>query len=124
MAGRYKEPVKRKLSEAIREGAKLHGQAFGDYRDDEGNTCALGAAASTVLVGWEDQDMRWHEKVADELVKIWPELETAVAPDKRPKELQDRGRAGHYLKWVIADLNDILGWTRERIADWVESIGY
>lgn len=91
-----------RLSEAIRLGAMLHRQAFGSYShiDKSGRvfaTCALGAARAA---GYEIESGT---------------LKLSQCPE-----------CGDYV-WcpafpLVAHLNDIHQWTRERIADWVETI--
>lgn len=97
-----------RLSEAIRLGAMLKPQGFGSSSMyDPRRSCALGAASDAV--GLALDSYRWLR-----LAKIWPQLDESYAS---PATRQvDR------LLVVIYDLNDNRGWTRERIADWVETI--
>ena len=89
-----------KLSEAIRLGAMLHPQHFGDYYDwDEHNkviaTCALGAAGQA---GYKQHPNEAFLLTFTECpVCAWNEC----------------------LRAVVAHLNDGHRWTREDIADWV-----
>jgi len=100
-----------KLSEAIRLGAMLQPQQRGEMFGTSG-TCALGAAAEAIgrLSDWG----RSHSY--NEWRLQWPLLTQAVS-----------GPAGvsiddpRLLK-KITRLNDGYGWTREQIADWVETI--
>lgn len=97
-----------KLSEAIREGAKLRPQAFGEYLK-AGGTCALGAAYEALCVA-EDRPVRtWFS----EGIHPWETLLLALMDGPCP--------ACGYLHYEnqIVHLNDTHKWTRERIADWV-----
>lgn len=97
-----------KLSDAIRLGAMLKPQGVRGFLDDDGNTCALGAAADAIGRLSDLLDGRFQE------VAQWPFLNKPVA---HPVTQQRRAM------WdVVTTLNDIYGWTRERIADWVETI--
>lgn len=91
-----------KLSEAIRLGAMLKPQAFGKLSDGVG-TCALGAAEDAVGMSW---------------FAAWPLQHpafTAGCPAcKYVPDVIDQATPAH--------LNDVHRWTREQIADWVESI--
>ncbi len=90
-----------RLSEAIRLGAMLHPQTYRDYRTRDAHgvtgTCALGAAEEA---GFPDPMTYLHE------LRTW----CPGCPANGP------------LPAVIAHLNDQHRWTREAIADWVETI--
>lgn len=111
-----------KLSEAIREGAKAHPQTKGNYSvfSEDGEcvgTCAIGAA----YYGAFGEPLKTN---MDELltlrdatgVDVWCTMveypETSIAA----------GRRGMMQSAIVA-LNDCEDWTREQIADWLESIG-
>jgi hypothetical protein len=83
-----------KLSEAIRLGAMLHPQAFGQLHSSEG-TCALGAA----------------EDAGFQLASILGKNQFYRCPVC--------GGFGT-LPVIIELFNDWHRWTREQIADWVE----
>ena len=100
-----------RLSEAIRLGAMMKPQATGGILGRNGGTCALGAAMDAVgepLTGyWGVVADRWS--VARQYV-TYPGAEPAYK--------------AHPLLvlsccWI---LNDAEKWTREDIADWVETI--
>ena len=99
-----------RLSEAIRLGAMLHPQTFGRVgRYDDGAkvvaTCALGAAKEAgYFVGG--------------LFAV--RCERQRCPDA--KCLYGRRRRVYLTSW-IAHLNDKHRWTREQIADWVDTVG-
>lgn len=96
-----------KLSEAIRLGAMLKPQGRRGFFDG-GNTCALGAAADAIGRLNDLLDGRFLES------KEWPLLSEMAA---HPVTLWTRS------VWdVVTSMNDIFGWTREQIADWVETI--
>lgn len=97
-----------KLSEAIRLGAMVSAQGFGGL--STGGRCALGAAADAI--GIED----WVNGALDywQLRQQWPVLNaSACCP-----ECFD----GEMALSVVWHLNDQHRWTRERIADWVETL--
>jgi len=89
-----------KLSDAIRLGATFKPQCTGTFFDN-GRSCALGAALDAMAT--DDPN---------ELVRRFPHLE------------QHRNSFGWTLYSIIVELNDQEHWTRERIASWLESIGY
>lgn len=95
-----KQPVqvgKLKLSAAIRIGAKKRPQCNGHFFA-EGGSCAIGAAleALTGLSNFEDDRVPSPETA-------WPEM--------------------RHLSGKVYDMNDG-GFTREEIADWLESKGF
>lgn len=108
-----------KLSEAIREGAKLRPMCQDRYFGYVGNavtesktwlgSCALGAAYEAITGETEVESMmETLENVCQHLFSE-PWLES-------PK-------AQYTLAYVIYDMNDSGRFTREEIADWLESIG-
>lgn len=96
-----------KLSEAMRLGAMLKPQAFGISFDGRG-TCALGAAMDAL------------GKLG---TSIWI---IQLRPDIRRFQVADCPVCGRVFNangnQTIPHLNDDHKWTRERIADWVESL--
>jgi hypothetical protein len=100
-----------KLSEAIREGAKLRPQAFGSYFNKNGRSCALGAAYEA-CTGEKNIDLSnptfWN---------AYPELLEMQRVDSPYESFS-------YLKSAILYLNDRAKWTREQIADFVEQQGF
>jgi hypothetical protein len=92
-----------RLSEAIRLGAKMGPQAFGQLRHQRA-TCALGAAAQAI-------GMR-----SVLILKEWPWL--ATTRDKCPECML----INVPVLTIIPHLNDHHLWSRERIADWVETL--
>lgn len=96
------------LSEAIRLGAMLRPQAFGFYFE-AGKSCAFGAAAEasgTTSGAWGRADLQIRGQ--------WPWVFTTRA--RCPACLEP-----HHVRRIVAHLNNDHRWTRERIADWVES---
>lgn len=95
-----------KLSEAIRIGAALRPQSHFCMFDKEGGSCVQGAAAEALGFPFT-LDYREMEKI-------------------RPLLMAAFGVSGD----VLSDMqmrNDVMGgmmWSRERIADWLESKGY
>jgi hypothetical protein len=92
----------------------LHPQAFGAWRTFDGATCAFGAAgeAAGLLV---DDVINDPFALAAALTAEWPWLEgRSRCPVCGAHRICGR---------IIADcLNDRHRWTREQIADWVETI--
>lgn len=107
-----------KLSEAIRLGAMLTPQGFGNDALSGEARCALGAAAAAAGM---QCIFTLHL-----LVERWPFLHTEVAyPTSTHRRIRlETTRAGDLLllRSAIWRLNDVSGWTREQIADWVETI--
>lgn len=122
-----------KLSEAIRKGAELRPQAFGQYFE-EGTSCALGAAAEAL-------DEEIHQalvsdtypeigRTGDVLHAQFPtlftrtistsEMQTIVHVEDWPEYSLLYKRS---LWTIIPYLNDTLRWSREKIADWLEGKG-
>lgn len=110
-----------RLSEAMRLGAMLHPQCFGALTDFRG-TCALGAAVAAAncpvvgrAAGTESTRSGDRSDLAVQVPNEWGAVLAAVC------DCPDCGssRSGHRL---IAHLNDDHRWTREQIADWVETI--
>lgn len=91
------------LSKAMRAGAKLKPQAFGEYTDGVG-TCALGAANEGAGLSTD------YTRTPD----AW--LATLHAIDEMPCPECGCGAADDSL---IVHLNDWHRWTRERIATFV-----
>lgn len=100
-----------KISEAMREGAKMHPQGRLYYCQD-GKTCALGAAC--IGAG------ATCEQLAKSLIvspsTFWPDIQTLAV---HPVKMVDMR-----LEDIIANLNDQYDWTRERIAAWLDTRGY
>lgn len=116
------------LAEAIRAGAKLARQGHGEY-NEYGKTCALGAAyharfgALPPVLDTGDSDYT----IFDSLRSAFPVLEQTST--SCPVE-----GCGVYLRAVnqrptstltstISHLNDGHEWTREAIADWLDTLG-
>jgi hypothetical protein len=106
-----------KLSEAIREGAKIRPQWFGAFFSggDDNRSCALGAA----MEGSELQLMGYGP-----LREQWPELLTGTFPCPAGCKNDWRCEDGQTIEDLIQHLNDACRWTREQIADHLESLGY
>ena len=105
-----------KLSAAIRIGAKAGKQLKHNYADNDFNSCALGAAGiglSLFMPDKLDKTYNW--------TKIRQNLIDRFDGDKiisNPKT----GEMNTIICTIIY-LNDHSNWTREKIADWLESIG-
>lgn len=99
-----------RLSDAIRLGAMMKPQAFGDVRDGVG-TCAIGAAYEAVGVCLMTRDYstvpQWMRLILDDQTRD-------ICPACCLRTL-DFGS-------VISHFNDWHRWTREQIADYVASL--
>jgi hypothetical protein len=102
-----------RLSEAIRLGAMNRPQAYGSYFEKETNrTCALGAALDAIgLLALSGGDQQ--------LYVAFPLLNLQGVPSPCGCVLVIFADT---LGGRITHLNDHHHWTRERIADWVESV--
>jgi hypothetical protein len=100
-----------KLSEAIRAGAVKCPQTTGTYYRD-GATCALGAAYEGAF---GQMPATGYLSVYERLVALFPALRTPYDGDGDSESWD--------LRDAIMHRNDSLGWTREQIADWLESQG-
>lgn len=108
-----------KLSTAIREGAKLRPQYFEGYfghiyptEDSEGIlcSCALGAA-------WEyARNQTFCHQEAEQVLEYFGIIDYIYICPASNKSKP--------LSLIITELNDDHLWTREQIADYVESLGY
>lgn len=103
-----------KLSEAIRLGAMLKPQGFGNEALFGKSTCALGAAADAVNL---PEELERYETLCTPFPIVGDHVEACPAG------------AGCAAIWcgvtvlhMAYHLNDIHKWTRERIADWVATI--
>jgi hypothetical protein len=94
-----------KLSEAIRLGSLLRPQGFRYLFDNHGRTCALGAAL-------------------DAIRKLPDFLSDRYIPEEWINFINYHSQcpACPFVGNVITHLNDFHKWTRESIADWIESI--
>lgn len=106
-----------KYSEAIRLGAMMSpGQAYGELRDSNGNTCARGAAmdAIGILDGW----IRGRD------ITAFQKMESQFPIEKAPASCPLCKGSWAYPYDVITavvHLNNEHKWTRQQIADWVET---
>lgn len=107
--------MKLKLSEAIRLGAMLKPQGYGMSWLTTGSvSCAVFGALQAVGACGADSG------VLDRLRATWrdtlyfPILDMAATHPVTGKTLR--------VRRIVFNLNDIRHWTREEIADWVESI--
>lgn len=95
-----------RLSEAMRLGAMLRPQAYGAFTDGVG-TCAFGAANEAL--GLDVNDSNGYEF-------------EALISHKAKCPVVGCGCRRRIVATVVHHLNDEHYWTREQIADWVESI--
>lgn len=104
-----------RLSEAIRIGAKLRPQTTaGEYIEPHGGSCALGAAYEAIA----DGDDVLEDVCDDELEEAFP-----ILRDSEPSvACPSCANTVHMSPMgLIVHLNDTHKWTREQIADWVET---
>lgn len=99
------------LSTGIRLGAMLKPQAFGELWV-RGGSCALGAALDAVSETPGAQLDEW-----DQICRLFPVLRYLEAAEVRCPVC-----GVHSTMTVITHLNDQHRWTREAIADWVETL--
>lgn len=104
-----------KLSALMRQGAALHPQGYGAYRERIGDklcTCAIGATLEAAG-SWEYDGP---------FTVLYRALGHGIAGEFVHASYDDE--KGIDLFGIIINLNDDAKWTREEIADWLESIGY
>ena len=103
-----------KLSEAIRLGAMNRPQGF--YRlYDQGRTCAMGAAAEAM--GILDHENNCYIDGHKSKIKHWTPVAMTMTPCPACEEYGIDN-----MQRVMVHLNNDHRWSRERIADWVETI--
>lgn len=101
------------MSEAIREGAKIRPQGVGTFFA-AGKTCALGAGAEAIGFSERALSMGCFE----DLTQLYSYLKSiGTCPVPECKELS----SGTIIGRVVTHLNDEHLWTREAIADWLET---
>lgn len=93
-----------KLSDAIRLGSMMKPQGYRALSSESG-TCALGAALDAI--SQPDSAPCYHWPIVDDFVVGCPAC---------------LGITQTWLGFIIAHLNDDHRWTRERIADWIETL--
>lgn len=109
-----------KLSEAIRIGAQKRPQCFDgvfrmDFQSNQYRSCALGAALEAMFPSNNDQCVSKADM---------KDLREALHLSEN-EVIKDPFYGTEYdICLVIMSLNDDQRWSREKIADWLESIGY
>lgn len=98
-----------RLSDAIRLGAMLRPQTREDYFAD-GGSCALGAAFEAAKGYTRSEQMNFVECIE------FPILGVPASCPVCNRDTEDEAAS------VVVHLNDRHFWTREAIADWVETI--
>ncbi len=124
-----------KLSEAILKGSKLKPKAIGDLFVFNGKgkvrSCALGAAIDAVaglelnseikeVCGLSDFN-ETDQLARNILCKEFPILKNSNKLFDHP--VSDLNQKNN-ISFIITNLNDVWGWSRERIAKWVAKQGY
>ena len=137
--GKHTEPdEKMLLSVAMRQGiARFPSEAktFFTMYDTETHgdkskpgACAMGcvywATTGKNRFNWTGGFSLTSDTVINELSPYYPELEMELDDIEIPVEYMKNAVIPLNLYSLIVDLNDSWGWTRARIADWLESIGY
>ena len=116
-----------KLSEAIRLGAMLKPQAFGALSStDQTGTCAMGAAIQAIgspmrALRDGEASTNGRRSTGTPLVADVPQDWQNTYDAKDPVCPECAGIKVNVLA-AITHLNDTHRWTRERIADWVETL--
>lgn len=108
-----------KLSQAMRAGCRKSTRAWAKYFDDNGGTCAIGAALLGIGINKVSFDVAAGEGIGpiEILAKAFPySLVFKCCPVDR---CEISGAA--ILVALIVHLNDYHHWSRERIAGWIES---
>jgi hypothetical protein len=101
------------LSEAMKLGGMLGDQLVGIFVDGEGGSCALGSVM--LAIGYPVSPYTCGESVWRQVAEIYPTLESLVAVEEKWY---------HPMLWdYIVKLNNVEGWTREQIADWLVTSG-
>lgn len=110
-----------KLSEAIRLGATVSHQIYGALKDRNGGTCAWGSALHAI--GILDRVNMLCTLQDEQLPKDWVLLkgEISFCPEEVCR-FHDHTNPLFDMEGCIAHLNDEHKWTREQIADWVQTI--
>lgn len=111
-----------KLSEAIRIGSSWSKQITGLWKDAGGGTCALGAAYEGTFGTLTLRYFSELEDARNRLVAKYPYLLSTVPFPAADNYCNMNILGFGSLCEVIWRLNDQFGWTREKIADYVEDI--
>ena len=109
----------KEFADLIREGSKVTKKAFCIFESHVGETCAIGAAMYAITGAHLNA-----EAVIDDAGYIIEEYKLHTTIVKSPISkfgllIKDKPFS---LYKIIVTLNDYEGWTREQIADWVESL--
>ena len=108
--------TKIKLSGAIKKGIKRFPmQAIGAYFSNENGQQTADAMGSAVWGALGVQD----ESGVIDLANVYPELHKEHEPPKNSRDI--------IVNWTLQaeiEHRNNCGWSREKIADWLESLGY
>ena len=110
-----------KLSDLIRIGARRRPQCFGAYFSSEGGSCAMGAAMEA-LTGSTDVRMG-----IEALRRAFPDLlslDNLFVCPLAPSEINGTLEVCIGLSGLVTHFNNDHRWSRERIADWLEVLGF
>src|SRR5580704_1940415 len=102
--------MKAKLSELIRLGSMISGQAFQTMMDPDGNTCAQGAAL--VALGVPAEQIRHLHQICT----AWDHpLAAETLPFLLKTEIDPIADEVNQVGSIIVQLNDLERWSREKI---------
>jgi hypothetical protein len=120
----YKE-----MADLMREGAKLRPQAFtamfsfpcaAFQESEEIKSCAIGALYEAVF-GVCEYDSAYSAALNERFPVLLETVPEALWPEAFAEKMRKLKRPGS-LRVMIMNLNDVMRWTREEIADWIESL--
>lgn len=104
-----------KLSAAIRIGSMTTKQIVGAFNNADNGRCALGAALDAVNAEFKTQDQICRgDSNFNTVFALFP---VSLLSAKHPIH-----ESVYPVYHIVYGLNDHSGWSRERIADWVETI--
>ncbi len=113
------EETAMKLSEAIREGAKLRPQGFGGpYRNKERRNCSCVAEAALEAATGKLSHITTLGRKRKQFLELFS-VDLCKRLDRTPVPVIESD-----LGYLLLHLNDTMKWTRGEIADWLEGEGY
>lgn len=115
-----------KMSQAMRKGAAIRPKCEAAYFFDDGNvvkSCALGAALEGS--GQMDPTQYGQSRGPIQLRDFFEVPYFGITGKQCPHAecAQSKGYGHSSIETIVMCLNDDCGWSREEIADWLESIG-
>jgi hypothetical protein len=110
-----------KLTDLIRIGAQRRPQCFGAYFSADGGSCALGAAMEA-LTG--TTNVRTGIKALRRRFRGLLVLNNLLTCPVARHEIGGRRQLYIGLSGLVTHFNNDHRWSRERIADWLEALGF